>query len=181
MDEWESNTGLSREEFEKFTRYCNGSDNRIDNRNRAVILGLTAPGVLVAPGADIRLGENGRVGSGCFIGLYTYLNGDVVVGENVLIGPHCSITSNNHIFETKTRAFSGNRGAPIRIGDGCWLASGCMVTAGVTLGRANLVCANAVVTKSTPDYAIMAGTPARKVGEINPETGEYHWYERDDR
>ena len=65
---------------------------------------------------------------------------------------------------------------PITIGDGSWLASGCTVTSGVTIGRANLICANSVVTKSTPDYAIMAGTPARQIGEIDPETGEYHWF-----
>jgi acetyltransferase-like isoleucine patch superfamily enzyme len=50
------------------------------------------------------------------------------------------------------------------------------VTGGVRLGRANLICAGSVVTKSTPDYAIMAGVPARQVGEINPTTGEYVWY-----
>ena len=50
------------------------------------------------------------------------------------------------------------------------------VTPGVKIGRANLICAGAVVTKSTDDYAIMAGVPAKKIGEINPETGEYVWY-----
>lgn len=52
------------------------------------------------------------------------------------------------------------RRRPITIGDGSWLASGCTVTNGVTIGRANLICANSVVTHDTPDYAIMAGTPA---------------------
>ena len=61
------------------------------------------------------------------------------------------------------------------IGEGSWLASKVTVTAGVRIGRANLICAGSVVTKSTPDYAIMAGVPARQVGRINPETGEYHW------
>ena len=44
------------------------------------------------------------------------------------------------------------------------------------IGRANLVCAGAVVTHSTPDYAIMAGVPAKQVGRIDPETGEYIWF-----
>ena len=64
----------------------------------------------------------------------------------------------------------------IVIGDGCWLASKVTVTGGVRLGRANLICAGSVVTKSTPDYAIMAGVPARQIGEIDPTTGEYVWY-----
>ena len=65
------------------------------------------------------------------------------------------------------------------IGAGSWLASGVTVTGGVKLGRANLVCAGAVVTKSTPDYAIMAGIPAKQVGRIDPVTGEYHWFSRE--
>ena len=66
--------------------------------------------------------------------------------------------------------------APIVIGDGSWLASGCTVTGGVTIGKCNLICANSVVTKDTPDYAIMAGTPARPIGRIDPESGEYLWF-----
>ena len=50
------------------------------------------------------------------------------------------------------------------------------VTPGCKIGKANLICAGAVVTKSTPDYAIMAGVPAKRVGEIDPATGEYRWY-----
>ena len=49
------------------------------------------------------------------------------------------------------------------------------VTPGVKIGKANLICAGSVVTKSTEDYAIMAGVPAKKVGYIIPETGEYVW------
>ena len=45
--------------------------------------------------------------------------------------------------------------------------------------KANLICASAVVTKSTEDYAIMAGVPARQVGRIDPVTGEYHWFSKE--
>ena len=60
-----------------------------------------------------------------------------------------------------------------------WLAAGVTVTAGVKIGKANLVCAQAVVTKDTEDYAIMAGVPARQVGRIDPVTGKYHWFSKE--
>ena len=180
MTDWQTNTGLSREEFARLTEYCNRSDNPIDNRNRAAVLGLVNDGVGVAPGAIIRLKDPASIGRNTYIGLYSYVNGDVTIGENVLVGPHCSITSNNHMFMPSSKSFSGNRGAPIVIGDGCWLAAGVMITAGVRLGRGNLVCANAVVTKNTDDYAIMAGTPARQMGTIDPETGAYQWFGKAD-
>jgi serine acetyltransferase len=176
--EWQTQTGLTREEFEKFTRYCNCSENSIDSMNRARILGLKTEGVQVATGAVVRLSSTGSVGKGSFLGLYCYINGHVTIGEHVLIGPHCSITSNNHVFDAGRQWFGGNKGGPIVIGDGVWLASGCMVTAGVTIGKCALICANAVLTKDVPPYAIMAGTPARQVGHIDPSSGEYHWYSR---
>ncbi|MPN00078.1 putative acetyltransferase [bioreactor metagenome] len=101
------------------------------------------------------------------------------IGRNVLIGPHCSLPAGNHRFDPGTQAFTRrDEGRPIVIGDGSWLASGCTVTNGVRIGKCNLICANAVVTHDTPDYAIMAGTPARRIGRIDPETGDYHWEKR---
>jgi len=177
MKEWHTHTGLTQEEFEKFTRFCNASDNLTDNVNRAKAMGIKSRDVKLAPGAIIRLPDQLTVGDNVFIGLYVYINAKVTIGNNVMIGPHCSLSANNHIFDPKTQWFSKGDPQPIVIGDGSWLAAGCMVTAGVTVGKGNLICANTVVTKSTPDYAIMAGTPAKQIGHIDPKTGEYHWYE----
>ena len=170
---------IDDEMFVTLTAYCNQSDNSVDDKHRAEVLGLGGRGVSVAPGAIIRCPKN-QIGSNIFIGLYDYLNGNVTVGDNVLIGPHCSLSAGNHKFDPKTGWFSA-RTEPdgddsIVIGAGSWLAANVTVTGGVKLGKCNLVCAGAVVTKSTPDYAIMAGIPAKQVGEINPETGEYVWF-----
>jgi acetyltransferase-like isoleucine patch superfamily enzyme len=183
-DPWTSQVGLDEQRFAELVRFCNASDNPADNRNRARLLGLTAAGVQVAPGAIIRLGSKGSIGEGCFIGLYSYINGNVQIGARTLIGPHCSVTANNHVFNPDRQDFS----APcppekhiIVIGEGCWLAAGAMVTAGVRVGRCNLICANAVVTRDTPDYAILAGTPATQVGRIEPQSGQYIWFSREGR
>lgn len=179
----EMNAGLEHmditpEMFALLTRYANQSDNETDNRKRAKLLGFDGNKVMVAPGAIIRVDPK-LIGSNVYIGLYCYLNGKVSVGNNVLIGPHCSLTAGHHKFDPATGWFSARTGKDgddsISIGDGCWLASGVTVTAGVKVGRANLICAHAVVTKNTPDYAIMAGVPAKQVGHIDPVSGEYHW------
>ena len=172
---------ISDELFAELTKYCNESDNGPDNARRAELLGLGGRDIKVAPGAIIRIPKE-QVGRNVFIGLYSYLNGKVTIGDNVLIGPHCSVAAGNHKFDPKTGWFSA-RTEPdgddsIVIGDGCWLASKVTITGGVKLGRANLICAGAVVTKSTKDYAIMAGVPAKQVGEIDPVSGEYIWYHK---
>jgi acetyltransferase-like isoleucine patch superfamily enzyme len=167
--------------FALLTRYANQSDNHEDNSKRAEVLGFGGRDVKIAPGAIVRVNPD-RIGSNIFIGLYCYLNGPVTIGNNVLIGPHCSITAGHHKFDPATGWFSARTGSEsddsIVIGEGSWLASGVTVTAGVKIGKANLICAHAVVTKSTPDYAIMAGVPAVMAGRIDPETGVYHWLHR---
>lgn len=174
----QTSCGVSDQEFAAFTRYCNQSDNENDNKRRARLLGFSAEGVKVAPGAIVRIRDN-QPGRNVFIGLYSYINGDVTIGDNVLIGPHCNITAGHHAFDPATGWFSARTPAsenPIVIGDGSWLAAGCTVTAGVRIGRCNLLCANCVVTADTQDYAIMAGTPARQIGRVDAATGEYHWF-----
>lgn len=177
-------TELDRETFALLTRYCNESDNGRDDRLRAELLGLGGRDVLVAPGAIIRVPDKEKIGRNIFIGLYSYINGPVTIEDDCLIGPHCALTAGHHKFDPATQSFSARTNADydnsIVIGRGSWLAAGVTVTAGVKIGRANLICANAVVTKDTPDYAIMAGVPAVQKGEISPETGEYRWFSHKD-
>lgn len=170
---------MTDEMFDQLTAYCNRSDNRTDNLRRAESIGLTGKGVMLAPGAIVRCPFD-QIGENIFIGLYSYINGNVTIGDNVLIGPRCSLAAGNHKYDPATGWFSA-RTEPdgddsIVIGFGCWLGSNVTVTAGVRLGRANLICAGSVVTKSTCDYAIMAGVPAKQVGRIDPVTGEYIWF-----
>jgi acetyltransferase-like isoleucine patch superfamily enzyme len=169
---------ISEEDFAKLTIYGHMSDCLEANLRRARLLGLGGDNVRVAPGAIVRLKGGGQVGRNCFIGLYCYVNGEVVLEDDVIVGPHCSLTSNTHVFDPRTKAFTDSSQAAIRVGRGSWLCAGASVTAGVSVGKGNLICANAVVTRDTPDYAIVAGLPARQVGRIDPETGEYSWGER---
>lgn len=176
---WQTKTGIDQEQFDLFSRYAGLSDNDIDGRNRARALGFKQERLRVKPGAIINLSPRGSIGNDCLIGLYAYVNGDVIIEDLTLVGPYCSLTSNTHLFDTEIRSFTRkNKGAPIRVGRGSWLASGVTVTAGVTIGKGNLICANAVVTKDTEDFCIYGGTPARKLGRIDLDTGDLVWEKR---
>ena len=174
------NLEFTQEEFFKLTGFDSwSSNNREYNFRRAQMYGFEGNDVQVQPGAIVHCPIE-QVGKNVLIGLYSYIAGNVTIGDNVLLGPRTSLAAGNHKFDPKTGYFSA-RTEPfgddsIVIGDGCWLASNVTVTGGVRLGKANLVCAGAVVTKSTPDYAIMAGVPACQIGEIDPVSGEYIWF-----
>jgi acetyltransferase-like isoleucine patch superfamily enzyme len=169
---------LSDEEFRKFTLYTTQSNNFEDDTQRAQILGFTGDRVRIAPGAIVRIGEN-QIGTNSYVGLYTYINGDVTIGRDVLIGPHVSIVASNHLFSPNTDSFS-DRSCPIEgrvvIGDGVWLTSGVVVTPGIKIGKCALICANSVVTADVSAYAIMAGSPAVQIGEVDPYSGQYTWF-----
>ncbi len=169
------------ETFEMLTVYAHMTNNKEYNEKRARIIGIPAKDVQVAPGANVRIPLD-QIGENCFLGLYSYFNGNVTIGKDVLVGPHCSIVGGNHKFDAKTGSFSARTEKDydnsIVIGDGTWISTGVTVTAGVKIGKCNLICAGAVVTKSTEDYSIMAGVPAKKVGCIDPESGEYVWFKK---
>ena len=167
---------FTKEDFLKFARIAHLTDDVYYGIERAKVLGLDNEDVSIAPGVIIS-GNQSKIGKNVRIGLYTYISGRVTVEDNSMIGPHCSLPAGNHKFDVKTGWFSARTERDydnsIVIGEGSWLASNVTVTAGVKVGKCNLICAGAVVTKSTEDYAIMAGVPARKIGHIDRETGEY--------
>lgn len=172
---------VTEEMFEAITAYFQKANTTPLNIKRARMIGIHREQTEVAPGANVRIPKD-QIGEHVFIGLFCYLNGNVRIEDNVLIGPHCSIVAGNHKFEAETGWFSG-RTEPdgddsVVLGAGSWLASNVTVTPGVKLGKGNLVCAGAVVVKSTPDYAIVAGVPAKQIGRIDPETGEYIWFDK---
>ncbi|MDR9827299.1 acyltransferase [Vibrio sp. FNV 38] len=172
---------LTDDEFRKFTLYTTQSGNKHDDQTRAQILGFTNDAVRIAPGAIVRIGEN-QIGTNSYVGLYSYVNGDVTLGEDILIGPNVSIVASNHLFEPSTQSFSGRSDlteGKVVIEDGVWLTTGVVITPGVTIGKCSLVCANSVVTSNVPPYAIMGGTPAKQLGRIDAETGIYHWFNKE--
>ena len=172
---------LSDEEFRKFTLYCNQSNNYHDDTKRAEILGQTGEDVRIAPGAIVRIRDN-QIGKKSYIGLYSYVNGDIEIGENVLIGPTANIVGSNHVYNPDDDFFSSRSddvAGKVVIEDGVWLTGGVTITPGCRIGRCALVCANSVVTSDIPPYAIAAGTPAKVIGNIDPKTGEYRWLHRE--
>ncbi|TEW54704.1 acyltransferase [Psychromonas sp. RZ22] len=172
---------LSEEEFRKFTLYTTQSSNFEDDNSRSLILGFVNERVRIAPGAIVRIGDN-QIGQRSYVGLYSYINGDVTIGENVLIGPHASIVASNHTYSAEDDFFSGRSDldkGKVVIEDGVWLTSGVVITPGVTIGRCSLVCANSVVTSDVAPYSIVGGTPAVLLGNIDRETGKYTWFTKE--
>jgi maltose O-acetyltransferase len=61
--------------------------------------------------------------------------------------------------------FHCDKRAPVTIEDYVWIGHRAIIMPGVTLGRGAVVAAGAVVTKSVPPMSIVAGVPARVIGQ----------------
>ena len=96
-----------------------------------------------------------------------YGGSGVIIGNNVMIAPHCVLAAGNHDYKQldKPMRQAGNLSSgPIIIGDGVWIGANCTITDGVSIGHDALVGANSVVTKDIEPYDIVAGVPARVIG-----------------
>jgi UDP-2-acetamido-3-amino-2,3-dideoxy-glucuronate N-acetyltransferase len=143
----------------------------------------------VDPGAEIGTGtkiwhfshimKGARIGSRCIIGQNVNVDGGTTIGSNVKIqnnvsvyagtvleddvflGPSCVLTNvsnprsqvNRHaLYETTL------------LRRGCTIGANATIVCGVTVGRYAFVGAGSVVTKDIPDYALVVGNPASRVG-----------------
>lgn len=100
----------------------------------------------------------------------------ITIGDNVLIASNVMITSENHgIDPTSSNSYAETplTGKPVNIGEGCWLGEKVMIMPGVTLGKRCIVAAGAVVTKSFPDYSMIAGVPAKIIKKFDNTTSTW--------
>jgi UDP-2-acetamido-3-amino-2,3-dideoxy-glucuronate N-acetyltransferase len=144
------------------------------------------PGTTVWHLAQIR--ENARLGSGCIVGRGAYVGPGVVIGDQVklqnyalvyeparledqvFIGPAVILT--NDLFP-RSADVSGKMKRPedwealgVVVRQGASVGARAVVLPGVVVGCWALVGAAAVVTKDVPDFALVAGSPARRVGWV---------------
>jgi acetyltransferase-like isoleucine patch superfamily enzyme len=147
--------------------------------------------------SNIRIGTNCEIfanliaeGEGVIkIGDYTTIRAStrifavnsIEIGAYVIISNNVTIyDNNNHPVEPEKRVIMSKSGfysplwqakhsssAPVVIKDNVWIGERASVLKGVTIGKGAIVGMCSVVTKDVPDYAVVAGNPAKIVKYLN--------------
>jgi UDP-2-acetamido-3-amino-2,3-dideoxy-glucuronate N-acetyltransferase len=153
-------------------------------------MGITVhPSAIVDDGAQIGEGTRvwhfahvcagARLGEACSLGQGVYVGNDVVIGRNVKIQNHVSVydavTLEDDVFCGPSMVFTNvmNPRSAVsrkqeyrrtRVRRGATLGANCTIVCGVDIGRYAFVGAGAVVTHDVPDFALVVGVPARRIG-----------------
>ncbi|EPX85746.1 acyltransferase [Salipiger mucosus] len=120
-------------------------------------------------GAFVEIQAGCTVGARCKISSHSFLCEGVTLEDEVFVGHGVMFT--NDRFPSSTNPDGSLKGAddwccePVHVGRGASIGTNATVLPGLRIGTGALVGAGAVVTRDVPDHAIVAGVPARIVGD----------------
>lgn len=150
-----------------------GAGVRLVSVDKATPLGVNHRVVIraLAPGARISIGAETGISGGTVNAM-----GSVTIGRRCLLGANVTVfdTDFHPVHDPMRHAAPPPPFRPedaVVIGDSVFLGTGSIVTKGVTIGDNSVIGAGSVVTRSCPPNTIMAGNPARAIGEVRPEAG----------
>lgn len=91
----------------------------------------------------------------------------VEIEDHVLISARVTILDNHHVIDDLEMPVlkQGLISSPVKICQGAFIGINAVIMPGVTVGKHAVVGANSVVTKDVPDYAVVAGAPAKVLRE----------------
>jgi UDP-2-acetamido-3-amino-2,3-dideoxy-glucuronate N-acetyltransferase len=116
------------------------------------------------------LGQNVHIATGVVIGNNVKIQNNVsvytgvTVEDDVFLGPSCVLTN---VTNPRSQIVRHDLYEKTLIRRGATVGANATIVCGVTLGRYCFIAASGVVTKDIPDYALMVGVPARRVGWIS--------------
>lgn len=116
-------------------------------------------------GFNIRIGDH-------FVGNFNLSildEAEVTIGDNVMIGPNCSLITITHALQEDQRQEGLMAARPIKIGDHAWIAANVVILPGVEIGEGAVIGAGSVVTKSIPPRMLAVGNPCHPIRPITNE------------
>jgi acetyltransferase-like isoleucine patch superfamily enzyme len=129
-------------------------------------------------GTFVEIQKNARVGRRCKISSHTFICEGVAIEDSVFVGHGVTFTNDTYPRATTPTGQLQTEKAwkvePTVVREGASIGSGATILPNLTIGQHAIVGAGSVVTRDVPDYAIVAGNPARLLRHISMEAGTGH-------
>ena len=120
-------------------------------------------------GAFVEIQKNASIGVRCKISSHTFICEGVQIEDEVFIGHGVMFTNDRHPRATNPdgslQTEADWKVEVTTVKKRASIGSNATIVSGTTIGTGALVGAGAVVTRDVPDYAIVAGVPARVIGD----------------
>jgi acetyltransferase-like isoleucine patch superfamily enzyme len=124
-------------------------------------------GLLLYPSVYIIFSRHISTGQRVAVNVNTYIDGrgGITIGDHVLIGPNCVISSCEHtIDDQKVPIYQqAVKYAPITIGNDVWIGANAFIKCGVTVGDGSVIAAGTMVARNVPPNCIFGGVPGRVI------------------
>ena len=122
-----------------------------------------------------------QIGKNCSLGQNVFVGNDVILGDNVKVqnnvsvydavrleddvfcGPSAVFTN---VYNPRAAVVRKNEYRTTNVRRGATLGANCTIVCGVTIGAHALIGAGAVVQRDVPEFALVVGVPARRIGWI---------------
>lgn len=120
----------------------------------------------IEKGADFGRGTGISIGDNSGIGVNCTVRGPLVMGNDIMMGPDVRIMTGRHKTERTDIPMRLQGFLPeqqVTIGNDVWIGAGATILPGVSIGNGSIIGTCAVVTKDVPDFAVVAGVPARVI------------------
>ena len=120
-------------------------------------------------GAFVEIQKNAIIGARCKISSHAFICEGVTIEEEVFVGHGVNFINDRYPRATTDghlQTAEDWQVIPTHVCRGASIGSGATILCGVTIGTGAIVGAGAVVTHDVPEYAIVAGVPARVIGEV---------------
>jgi UDP-2-acetamido-3-amino-2,3-dideoxy-glucuronate N-acetyltransferase len=125
------------------------------------ILGNVSIGRGCSFGQNVVVGPDVAVGDNCKVQNNVSIYKGVTLEDDVFCGPSCVFTNVNNPRAAIARKDEFRQTVVKR---GASIGANATIVCGHDLGRYSFIAAGSVVTKDVPDFALMAGVPAKRIG-----------------
>lgn len=121
-------------------------------------------------GPFVEIQKNSTIGENCKISSHSFICEGVTIEDEVMIAHGVMFTNGLYPRATNPDGSLQRDGdwecTPTLVKRGASIGSNATIVCGVTVGANALVGAGAVVTRDVPDFAVVAGVPARVIGDV---------------